>query len=35
MEDAEILDKPFDESKIFNVIKNFQGDKALGLDGFP
>ena len=34
-EDAEILDKPFEEDEIHNVIKNFKGDHAPGLDGFP
>ena len=29
------LDRPFDEAKIFEVIQKFNGDKLLGLDGFP
>ena len=34
-EDVEILDKPFEEDKIHNVIKNLKGDKAPAPDGFP
>ena len=32
--DAETLEKPFEDSEIFNVMKNFRGNKALGPDGF-
>ena len=31
---TEQLDKPFEESEIFNVVKIFKRDKALGPDGF-
>ena len=33
-EDACWLDRPFDEEKVFGVISDFKGDKALGPDGF-
>ena len=33
-EDALWLDRPFDEDKVFGVISDFKGDKALGLNGF-
>ena len=29
------LDRPFEEAEIFDVIQNFNGDKAPGPDGFP
>ena len=29
------LEKPFEEAEIFEVIKEFNGDKSPGLDGFP
>jgi hypothetical protein len=32
--DAKTLDKPFEDSEIFNVVKNFRGDKALGPNRF-
>jgi hypothetical protein len=32
--DAETLEIPFEDSEIFNVVKNFRGDKAPGPDGF-
>ena len=28
------LERPFEEAKIFEVIKEFNGDKSPGLDGF-
>ena len=34
VEDAIWLDRPFDEEEVFGVINNFNGDKALGLNGF-
>ena len=33
-EDATWLDRPFDEEEVFGVVHDFNGDKALGLDGF-
>ena len=33
-EDAAWLDRPFNEDKVLGVIQGFNGDKALGLDGF-
>ena len=32
---VEWLERPFEETKIFEVIKDFNGDKLPGLDGFP
>ena len=29
------LVRPFDDEEVFGIIKNFEGDKALGPDGFP
>ena len=29
------LERPFEEAEIFEVIKEFNGDKSLGPDGFP
>ena len=34
-DNADWLDRPFDEAEIFEVIQNFNGDKAPGPDGFP
>ena len=34
MEDASWLDRPFKEEEVFGVINDFNGDKALGPDGF-
>ena len=33
-EDVEWLDRPFDETEIFDVVQGFNGDKAPGPDGF-
>ena len=33
-EDAIWLDRPFDEDEVFRVVHDFNGDKALGPDGF-
>ena len=33
-EDASWLDRPFDEDEVFDVVHDFNGDKASGLDGF-
>jgi hypothetical protein len=33
-EDAEWLERPFDEEEIAGVVQGFNGDKALGPDGF-
>ena len=32
---AEWLERPFEKTKIFEVIKDFNGDKLPRLDGFP
>ena len=29
------LERPFEETEIFEVIKDFNGDKSPGPDGFP
>ena len=34
VEDVIWLDRAFDEKEVFGVINNFNGDKALGLNGF-
>ncbi|XP_050280858.1 uncharacterized protein LOC126721830 [Quercus robur] len=34
-DNANWLDRPFEEAKIFYVIQNFNGDKSPRLDGFP
>ncbi|XP_050277756.1 uncharacterized protein LOC126719218 [Quercus robur] len=34
-DNADWLDRPFEEAEIFDVIQNFNGDKAPGPDGFP
>ena len=34
-EEAAWLERPFGEEEVFNVVMAFNGDKALGLDGFP
>ena len=34
-EDVAWLNKPFDEEEVARVVKGFNGDKALGPDGFP
>ena len=34
-DNADWLDRPFDEAEIFEVIQNFNGDKAPGPDRFP
>ena len=34
-DNADWLDKPFEEAEIFDVIHNFNGDKSPRLDGFP
>ena len=33
-EDAEWLERPFDEEEIAGVVQGFNGDKAPGSDGF-
>jgi hypothetical protein len=33
-EDLEGLDRPFSEEEVFNVVKNFNGDKSPGPDGY-
>ena len=33
-EDATWLDRPFDEEEVLGVVHDFNGDKALGPDGF-
>ena len=32
---ASWLVRPFDEAEVFGVVKDFEGDKAPGPDGFP
>ena len=34
-DNADWLECPFEEAKIFDVIQSFHGDKSLGPDGFP
>ena len=34
VEDASWLDKPFEEEEVFGVINDFNGEKALGPNGF-
>ena len=34
-DNADWLECPFEEEKIFDVIQSFHGDKSLGLDSFP
>ena len=34
-ENADWLERPFEESEIFDVIQSFQGDKSPGPDAFP
>ena len=34
-ENADWLERPFEEAEIFDVIQSFHGDKSLGPDGFP
>jgi hypothetical protein len=34
-EEATWLERPFEEEEIFKVVISMNGDKALGLDGFP
>ena len=29
------LERPFEETEIYEVIKEFNGDKSPGLNGFP
>ena len=33
-DNADWLERPFEEAEIFNVIQSFHGDKSPGLDGF-
>ena len=33
-EDANWLDRPFEEDEVFGVVSGFNGDKSPGLDGF-
>ena len=34
-DNADWLERPFEEAEIFDVVQSFHGDKSLGLDGFP
>ena len=34
-DNADWLERPFEEVEIFDVIQSFHGDKSPGLDGFP
>ena len=34
-DNADWLERPFGEAKIYGVIQTFNGDKSLGPDGFP
>ena len=34
-DNADWLERPFEEAEIFDVVQRFHGDKSLGLDGFP
>ena len=34
VEDASWLDRPFEEEEVFGVINDFNGEKALGPNGF-
>ena len=34
-DNAEWLDRPFEEAEIFDVIQNFNYDKSPGPDGYP
>ena len=34
-EDAAWLERPSEEEEILGVVKSFDGNKALGSDGFP
>jgi hypothetical protein len=34
-EEANWVERPFEEEEIFNVVSHMNGDKALGPDGFP
>ena len=34
-ENADWLERPFEEAEIFDVIQSFHGDKSPGPDGFP
>ena len=34
-ENADCLERPFEEAKIFDVVQSFHGDKSPGPDGFP
>ena len=34
VEDASWLDRPFEEEEVFEVINDFNGEKALGPNGF-
>ena len=34
-DNADWLERPFEEAKIYGVIQTFNGDKSLGPDGFP
>ena len=34
-DNADQLERPFEETEIYDVIQNFKGDKSLGPDGFP
>ena len=34
-DNADWLDRPFEEAEIFDVIQNFNGEKSPGPNGFP
>ena len=34
-DNADWLERPFEEAEIFDVVQSFHGDKSLGPDGFP
>ena len=34
-DNADWLERPFEEAEIFDVIQSFHGDKSPGPDGFP
>ena len=34
-DNAEWLERPFEEAEIFDVVQSFHGDKSLGPNGFP
>ena len=34
-DNADWLERPFEEAEIFDVVQSFHGDKSPGPDGFP